>query len=324
MKRIYILTAGLLLSGVVNAELGDAGFSGEVSLLTGFSGNKDNLNTENKTKSGTLNSEAESDSKFVIAPLGQLRYTFGQENDQQLFIGTSRNDIIEGVMALELGYAFEFDNESVLSVSTLPTIASGDVFEDPYLVNTKRKTTDLTGNTYRIQYDNIIGSGLNAELAYYTLDVDKERSASTLSADAQKAMQRDGKGIYTSINMRLPIAKTAFIKPSIFYHNFEADGKAVSFDQYGLSMTYIRIVDTHTFALRGEYSAKKFDASNPVFNKTQKDSNFGVNFSYEYADIPGWENWGLNALLGYNKTASNITFYDKHDYIAGVGITYLF
>lgn len=324
MKRIYILTAGLLLSGAVNAELGDAGFSGEVSLLTGFSGSKDNLSTENKTKSGTLNSEAESDSKFVIAPLGQLRYTFGDQNDQQLFVGTARSDIIEGVMALEIGYAFEFDSQSVISVSTLPTVISGEVFEDPYLVDTKRKTTDLTGNTYRIQYDNIIGSGLNAELAYYTLDVDKENSAGTLSASAQNAMERDGSGLYTSINMRLPIARTAFIKPSISYHNFDADGNAVSFDQYGLSMTYIRLVDNHTFALRGEYSSKKFDASNPVFNKTQKDDNFGVNFSYEYTDIPGWENWGVNALLGYNKTSSNITFYDKRDYIAGIGATYIF
>jgi len=323
MKHLYLLPLGIALSGTAFAELGEPGLGGEVSLLAGFSGGKSNFNMDKETKTGELNSAGESDSGAMFAPLGQLRYTFGDTNNHQLYFGTARGDIIEGVFAIELGYAMEFGNESVLSFAYLPTIANGEVWEDPYLTNTARKKTDISGNTYRIQYENILDTGLSGDFAFYDQDIDNEKSGSQLTSN-QELLNRDANGCYAGISMGFPISATSFLEPSISYQDHSADGKAMSFKRYGISLTYMHMVGNHAFSVNGDYSNTQYDAKNPVFNDTQKDNSYGVNLSYEYSEFMGWDNWGFNALLGYSNTASNINFYDTNDYFTGVGLSYKF
>lgn len=322
MKNIYLLAAGIILSSSAYAELGEEGLSGEVSVLTGYGSGKNNLSTENET--AKQNSQAKSNSDLGFSALGQLRYTFGDDNDHQLYFGNARSDIIEGIFALELGYSFELADESVLSFGYLPTVIKGEVWEDPYKFTGKRKKSDISGNTYRFQYEYMFGSPISMDFAYYNQDIKNEKSASHLTSAQQKVMQRDGKGYYLSLSSELPISEESFFSPSVSYHNFDADGKAMSFDEYGLSLTYLRQFDQHAMSFNIDYAHKKFASLNPVFSKTQKDNSISVNMGYEYQEVFGWEDWGFNALVGYDKTNSNITFYDKSEYMVGVGLTYMF
>ncbi|WP_028865674.1 DUF2860 domain-containing protein [Psychromonas aquimarina] len=324
MKRNYLLLAGIALgcSAYANAAEGPAdnqGLSGEISLLAAFSGGKSNFNTDHAVKTGDLNSAGESDSEFMPIPLGQVRYTFGT---QQLFLGTSRADIIEGVVALELGYAFEVGENSRLSFSYLPTIVNGETWENPYLVNSSRKTTDVSGNAYRIQYDNVLDTGIDADFAYYDKEIENEQSGSTTAE--QELLKRGGSGYLVQVSYGRPVGRSTFIMPSLEYQRYSADGKAMSYDRYGFSLTGMHSFGNHHFSLNGGYSKTKYDAENPIFNQTQENSIYSVMFAYEYSSFMGWENLGFNVLSGYETTSSNITFYDESEYITGIGVTYFF
>lgn len=320
MNYRMLLPLGLLLSTNAFAELGRGGLEGEVSLLVGYGSE---TGDSDKTRKGSLNSKGETESSAVFAPLGQLRYTFGQENDQQVFLGTSRGDIIEGIFALEVGYMVEYGDESSVAFSYLPTIANGEVWEDPFIANSPRKKTDISGDTFRIQLDGFLNLPLTGDFAYYQQDIKNEKSGEFLAVPT-KELNRDAKGYYASFGMGVPLSSSTFIEPSFSYHRHLADGKAVSFSRYSGSLTYLKRFGDHGLSLNGDYSVTSYDASNPVFGKTREDNGYSLNLGYEYQGIPGWEDWGFNALAGYSNNDSNISFYDTSGYFVGVGLSYHF
>ncbi|SON48938.1 DUF2860 domain-containing protein [Vibrio tapetis] len=320
MKIHVLLPLSMLLSSNAFAELDKEGLGGEISLLAGFSNETSN---SDDTKTGNLNSGGETKSSAMFVPIGQLRYTFGQDNDKQVFLGSSRGDIIEGLFALELGYSFEYGNDSIMSLSYLPTIAAGDVWEDPFISNTKRKKTKISGDTFRVQVDNFLDIGLSGDFAFYKQKIENEQSGKHLSANPS-VLQRDAKGYYASFSMGLPISDTSFLEPSFSYQRHLADGNAVSFSKYSASLTYLMMVDDHAFSLNGDYSYSSYDAKNPVFNTIRVDHGYSLNLGYEYQDFMGWDDWGLNALAGYSNSNSNIAFYETKGYFLGVGMSYHF
>ncbi|MCG9582435.1 DUF2860 domain-containing protein [Vibrio tubiashii] len=320
MNYRVLLPLGILLSSNALAELGERGLGGEISLLMGYGSETSN---SQDTKKGELNSAGEKESSATFAPLGQLRYTFGQDNDQQIFIGTSRGDIIEGVFALEIGYALEYGNESTISFSYLPTIASGEVWMDPFITNTPRKKTDISGDTFRIQVEEFLNLPISGDFAYYQQDVKNEKSGTFLNVPMNE-LRRDAKGYYVSFSTGFPISYTSFLEPSFSYQRHLADGKAVSFSRYSGSLTYLMMVEKHAFSINGDYSISQYDANHPVFNKTREDNGYSLNLGYEYKGLPGWEDWGFNALAGYSSNSSNIAFYDTNGYFLGVGVSYHF
>ncbi|MEZ8254038.1 DUF2860 domain-containing protein [Vibrio splendidus] len=320
MNYRMLLPIGILFSSNVLAELDKPGWGGEVGLLVGFGSETDDSDS---VKKGSLNSKGDSESSALAVPLGQLRYTFGADNDQQVFMGTSRGDIIEGIFALEFGYTLEYGNESSMSFSYLPTIANGEVWEDPFIANTARTKTDISGDTFRLQLDNFLDIGLAGDFAVYKQDIKNEKSGYHLGVPTN-VLQRDAKGYYASLSMGMPITETSFIEPSFSYQKHLADGDAVSFSRYSGSLTYLKRVNDHAFSANADYSYSSYDASNPVFKKTREDNEYSLTLGYEYMDFMGWENWGFNALAGYSNNNSNIAFYDTSGYFMGVGASYHF
>ena len=320
MNYRMLMTLGVLFSANVLAELDEPGWGGEVGVLVGFGSETDDSEA---VKKGSLNSKGESDSSALVVPLGQLRYTFGSDSDQQVFMGTSRGDIIEGVFAFEFGYALEYGNESVVSFSYLPTIANGEVWEDPFIANTARTKTDISGDTFRVQLDNLLDIGLSGDFAVYKQDIKNDKSGVHLGVPTG-VLQRDAKGYYASLSMEMPVSESSFIEPSLSYQKHLADGKAVSFSDYSGSLTYIMMVDDHAFSVNADYSHRSYDASNPVFKKTREDNGYSATLGYEYMDVMGWQDWGFNALAGYSSNNSNIAFYDTSGYLMSVGVSYHF
>lgn len=317
----HLLLTGLLVSTPVLANMMEGpfdkqGLSGELSLMAAYTGGTSNFNTDHKTKTGALNSEGKSDSEFLFAPIGQVRYTFG---NQQVFLGMAQEDIVEGVFALEAGYAFELSGGTALSISYLPTIGEGETWEDPYLTNTARKKTDVTGNAYRLQVMNIMDIGIDADFAYYDKEVDKENSG-----NGNKLLRRDGNGYRFKVSAGLPLSQSTFVMPSVVYHSYSADGKAMSFDEIGFGATVMQMLGNSTISLNGNYSKADFDGTNPVFNKKQKDSSYSVNLAYEYMGLMGWQNTSFNLMAGYENTDSNIAFYDENEYMLGMGVRFTF
>ncbi|EAP95693.1 DUF2860 family protein [Vibrio splendidus] len=316
MNKYSALLVSLLVNGAALAD----GFEGELSYMVGYGKSTSNLSTEKSTKTGELNSAGPSHSNAQSGPFGQLRYNFG---DQKVYVGMARDDIIQGVFAMELGYSRLVADQHAISFSYLPTIANGKVWQDPYLVNRARKETDISGNAYRITIENVQDAGLKVDLAYYNQKLEHEFSGSSDPVD-QTLLRRGGKGYNVELSHGIPLRHDILLLPSVGYRQFDADGKAMAYGRYSAALTTMYIHGNHLFSLHGGLFKADYKAVNPVFKKKREDKGCEAILAYEYQGFMGWDNLGFNALASYSRSDSNITFYDENDYMVGVGVSYVF
>lgn len=123
--RLFISIAALF-SPFSYASLSDtAGLSGEISLITGYAASQSNFNTDSDAVIHRYSKASDREGSVLIAPLGSLSYTFGDQLEQQFYLGTAREDIAVGTLAFELGYRHQLSSGSVVDFSLLPTVMSG-------------------------------------------------------------------------------------------------------------------------------------------------------------------------------------------------------
>ncbi|BCL72424.1 hypothetical protein TUMSATVNIG1_43940 [Vibrio nigripulchritudo] len=324
MFKISLTLLGAAFSiGAFAQPLAKAGLSGELTGLIGFSSGKSNFNTDEKEKEGELNSEAKSKSEALYALLGQVRYTFGKDNDHQLFLGTSRDDIAKGEFVLEAGYKIGIGEESTIALSYLPGLIA-ETWEDPYVTG-KRKTTDISSDAIRLKYVSILDSNFSADLAYDTLKLGQEKSGYSINNNkAISSLDRDGDGVYSKLSYSYKLNDMSLIEPSVIFRSFSADGKAMSNTSYGVELSYMRFTGHHAFIVSTDYMKTSFDDEHFVFAKKREDSRYSVFAAYEYDNFMGLDDWAFNSIAGYDVNSSNIDFYKENELIVGAGLTYKF
>jgi len=318
MKHLYPLClVPVLLSGTVTAETTKKGLSGEIGFMAGYSRSTSNFNLDNETKTGNLNSKGKTEGEAAFAPLGQVRYNMG---DKEIFLGTSEEDIVKGIFAVEVGYKQELTRNSSFSFAYLPTVVEGETWRDPYLVNSKRKKTEISGDAFRVQFEFL---SLTADVVYYDYDLDEEESGTTFNVN-RSLLKRSGDGVIAHVGVGLPITSSTFVEPALYYRKNSADGKAMAYNQAGVGITLYQMFGDNTLAIDTRYAKAEHDAVNPVFNKKQKDSDTSITVSFEKSQFMGWKAVNLNAVLSYKKSDSNIAFYDESEISAFTGMNYRF
>lgn len=317
MNRKSILSAAILSSLATCAYATDSSrFSGEIILATGYMSTNSNLSTESdaelkdRTKKGSHNGD------FVAMPLGSIAYDLGEDRNRRIYFGTSRDDLAVGDLAFELGYQFDMRNGTQIDVAYLPTVLSGEVWKDPYLEG-RRSKTDIDGHAYRVKVNNIAGSNLSVDMAYATTKVDQERIQ-------ESELRRDSDMYYIKGSYLTHLAPNMGLNTSLGYLHNDADGKAETYDQYEIEMTYFLTHNAHTLALTGSYAYRDYDAKNSIFEKTRSDNKHKLFIAYEYANIAGLDNWNLVSFAGMNYNDSNINFYKNEEYVASIGVSYKF
>ncbi|AUW05146.1 DUF2860 family protein [Vibrio campbellii] len=317
MNKKSILSVAILSSFASSAfALDSSRFSGEIILATGYMSTNSNLSTESdalltdRTKKGSHNDD------FVAIPLGTLAYGLGLDRNQRVYLGTSRDDLAVGDLAFELGYQYDMKNGTQIDVAYLPTVLSGEVWKDPYLEG-RRSETDIDGHAYRLKVSNIAGSGFSVDMAYATTEVDQERIQ-------QSELVRDSDMYYVKGSYLTHIAPNMGLSTSFGYLHNDADGKAETYDQYEVEMTYFLTHNAHTLALTGSYGYRDYDGHNSLYGKTRSDNRHKLFVAYEYANIAGLNNWNLISFAGMNYNDSNIDFYKNEEYLATVGLSYKF
>lgn len=320
---LSILSCFMSYSSV--AELApEAGFGGEISLNTGYMSQSSNFNTDVKDPISHLNSEGKSNGEMLVAPLGQINYTFGQQLDKQVYIGTSREDIAVGDFAFEIGYKHELKSGMVVDASFLPTVVSGETWSDPYALNSAREVTDETGNAYRLKLESIAGTDFTLDMAYANIDVKNEASGSNLSASEQAKLQRDGNVIFVKGEYEYMLNQTSGLIPSLSYKVRSADGEAMAYKAYGTDITYFKVLDRHQFALTAGYETRSYDGTNPMFDETRSDNEMSLFAAYEYDQLMGWKDVSFISFAGYGSSSSNIDFYNESEYLISAGVNYKF
>ncbi|ROR99004.1 uncharacterized protein DUF2860 [Sinobacterium caligoides] len=327
MKR-YV--SPLLLSLSVSpafAQLADsAGFSGELSINAGWISRSSNFNTDGDKTIADNTQGPSSSSRALVMPLGSVAYTFGDGLNQQVFLGTSRDDIAVGTLALELGYRRQLADNTVVALSVLPTVLSGETWADPFLQGEKRHTTDETGMAYRVQLKDIAGSRFSVDAAYGVTEIDDERSGSAagLSAADRALLARDSRSSYVKGSYNVPLSRTTFLQPSLRYVHTDADGEANSSDTVGAELSVIKLMGRHNLAVTAGYQTRSFDADQPIYGKARDDDAISLFAAYEYQQFMGWQDWSLVSLVGYEDSDADIDFYDSSGYLLSLGMNYKF
>lgn len=161
----------------------------------------------------------------------------------------------------------------------------------------------------------------------YNYEVDDEDSGQSVlvgSSVEQASLDRDGQGLYSKISYATPFTQQGKLITAIKYIAFDADGNAMSFDQYGLSVTLQKAIGRHRFSSSIGYDRAIYDESNPIFNKKQEEDQFSAFVAYEYVNIMNWQNWSLISFAGYDYTSANIDFYEEREFITSIGMNYKF
>jgi len=329
MKFAASLLPLTLLATPCFAQLSEqAGLSGEVSINAGYFSSESQFNTDGDQKTiQTLGAPSESDSKALILPLGNIAYTFGSNLNQQFYLGTAREDIAVGTLAFELGYKYQLPSGMVIDASFLPTVMSGETWQDPYQLGTERQTTDESGNAYRLKLENLAGTKFAVDVAYATKEIDQEKSGvqAGLTPSQLNTLDRNADTFYLKTDYKYGIDMTSMLVPRLSYIHSSAEGDAHSFTGYGVELSYFKAIQQHQFALTASYLKRDYDSGNLVFNgMTRDDAEYNLFAAYEHAHFLGWQNWSLISFLGYGHSDSNIDFYDEKEYLMSMGMNYHF
>ncbi|EGR9006558.1 DUF2860 domain-containing protein [Vibrio vulnificus] len=312
MKTELVTVTSLFMAFAAQCAFAtEQGFSGSIGAVAIYSETQSNLNVGAEKILTSLNREGEIVTGSTLAPLGQLRYQFGQH---QLFLGQSEDTFVKGLLALEVGYQYSLDENSSFSFAIAPTLAAGKTWQNPYLLDRKREETNVEGDVLRFHYENQFAL-LN--LAYYDRTVEKDRAPSEL-------LRRNGDGYFAHFALVVPLFDNVFIEPSLFYQQDNAQGKANAFEKLGTGITATYLVYPYTLALDTRLSGSSYQAKHPLLGKTRQDGQINVSLSFEEAEFLGYEQMSLIAQVGYEQSHSNLTFYHREEFGILIGGLYRF
>lgn len=320
MNKKSILAATILSTLATGAFAFDSSrLSGEIILSTGYVSTNSNLSTESDALLNSNTQKGSHSDDFIVFPLGSIAYDLGENRNQRVYMGTSRDDLAVGDLAFEIGYQYDMLNGTQVDVAYLPTVLSGEVWSNPYQVGSDRSKTDIDGHAFRLKLNNIVGSGFSVDMAYATQEVDEEG----IKIENQD-LYRDSDMYYVKGSYLTHIASNMGLVTSLGYLHNDAEGKAETYDQYEMELTYFINLNAHTLGVTGTYAYRDYDGQNSLYQKTRSDNRSKLFVAYEYANIAGLENWDLISFAGVNFNDSNIDFYKNEEYLATVGVSYKF
>jgi len=266
MKKLIALSVAAACSTAAIAESNETGFGGEIGLGMSYFSNDGNLNTANENNLTSSDDHLGAETEINPEVIGELNYTFGQDANHQVFIGTNNEEVIQGDLTLELGYRTEFSDESALEVSYLTSIVNEETWKDPYVIGAKRDITEISESGFAAEYANIAGSGFAVDALYYTSDVDDEQSGQAQVPGDINTLKRSGSGFDLGLAYEVDLTLDSVLIPRLTYGSYSADGEAFSNTSFGGELTYLKMIDKHSIGLQAYYNSVSFDGANIAFD----------------------------------------------------------
>lgn len=327
LKAIGGLTAGILISCSVVAQplTKEAGWGFTLSVNAGYSGGKSQFDTDHDNEiTNDLNNSGQSNSSVLVYPLGRVQYTLENLNTQ-FYLGNSREQVSTAKFQYELGMIHQFEDQSKLTVAVFPKLSLfNETWEDPFVTNAKRQTTDQKVGGARIAVDNIFGTGLTFKYAIASSSIDDELSGQSQLSDTSEIalLKRDSLYQRVEVGSSFPISQAVLLKPAFQYTNRNADGDANSYDQYTGQLSLLLFKQRHTLITTINAGVRLYKQENPLFNDKQDLTHAGIFSIYSYQRPFDWQHWSWTMMLGYNQENSDIAFYDSKGVIISTGMVY--
>ena len=303
----------------------ESGFTGDILLGVAVLGQQSlvSANDNSEARLFSLNDSAKATQRVIPALMGNVTYTFNGLTDQ-VYAGVSRSNAAQGRFSGEFGYKHFFENQSTLILAYIPSLIPEDIWRDPYIVGVDRRKTKQTLNTVRGKLERIGGTGFGVELGYGQLDVDDERSGSSLSAEQQALLRRDASYTYSALEYFLPLSRTIFLTPSLYYFDRDADGEANSYEAIGFELNATYRVGRHTFVGNIGYEQYDHQAINPIFGQAQEDDRTKFFMGYFFSAPFGWQDTAFSVIASRHQRDSNIGFFEQTGSVFATGLNYAF
>jgi hypothetical protein len=254
-------------------------------------------------------------------------YTFGTgfllfnvnymlNDDTTLYVGTPFfDDNREGLTA---GFERLFSNNTTLDVSSFYLVKN--MWKDPYLTGVDRDVTTAHVLGMTIDVDGITGTELNVS---YTLR--NEQVTDDVSGDNTPDLRRSGfvHSLKTGYVFYLNDRFDASITPSIIFVRSDKDGKANSYSAFGTGLTISIEKNDHAFSVTNVVESQAYDKRHPIFNRHRYEMDYTLECFYTLKHLLKTP-WYTRVGFVYNRSDSNITFFNDNNFLYGVSVGYAF
>jgi hypothetical protein len=313
----------------------DSGFSGFVQLGAGVMSMESNM-VAGSSSTGDLGSRTissmyespDSETETSVVINGELRYTFG-ESGTQVFFGNSLEDLVRYDFTSQIGVRQDVGRVGIVGGGLLFTSFPTEVWEDPYMTNTRRQKTDRSAQGVRLTWENIMSSKFDVRYSYRDISIDDEYSGLTelpgaVNAYNRSLLDREGDQVNLTGEYTFVLNDKNLLKPSLSITVDDLDGGAMASDTVGLQLTHTYLGERYVFISNVYIASEESDKRNPIFNKTQESDTLGVGFIAMYKNFMDVAGLSLVGNIAYYDVDSNIAFYDANIVTSSVSCLYRF
>lgn len=309
-----MITIALLLTGICQISLAgprdetQKGFSGNFLIGTMISSQDLSLNDaseDDNRRITSLTQPLRDESKFVPLISGGVSYTFAESGTT---IGLGDTD---GAASIYLAQPLPDMGTVSLGFSFDET----DVYSDPFITGTNRSVTDKESLGISLAWEEIMESGIYTSYSAEFIDIDNDAAGRR-----DNRLKRDG----TLHNLRL--GWNAYeddihaISGGAVFIIADLSGAAMSYDGWGVEAGYTLKGEKWDLETGISVVWLDFDGPHPEFNKKRDDREYSISSVYTYHEPFGFERFFVSVIAAYNKTDSNIHFYDASGLIGGLGL----
>ena len=290
----------------------EGGFHGGLVIgVMGFSGTPSQLAvTDDNEIATSLFKKAKSSSDMTPVILPDLGYTFASTGTD-----ISLGGLEDGTFNITISQFIE----SIGIFSVAGTYADYEVWKDPYLVDVKRKKTDVKIPGIELSWAGIFDTGFIVSFSYQSVNVKDDKLAERF-----KSLKRDGDIFTTNLAMLIPISENSTIQPFSSLSVSDMDGESNSSMAYGGGIEHKLQWENISFETTANIIYSKVDKKHPVYNKTRNETATSVSEMISYDGLFGFDHFSAYLLVTYQLTNSNIDFFDSSSFTSGIGVGYNF
>jgi hypothetical protein len=310
----------------------EQGWSGYLMVGGGYSEITSNTVAGNDLIDGGLDTIQSIDDKaqaaYVSHAIAGTEVAYTLDNRNQLFVGSSLEDQLTMDYGSQVGWRKQTDQGDIFQLGYLFSGMPAEVWEDPYLVGTRRKATDRNTEGARFVWDRIMGTRFEFTAQYRELDLDRERSGSdpTLGCDerCQSLLDRDGDQYQMWLSYTLPLQGGHFLRPQLRYRQDDRDGSANSSDTYAFQLSYSYLSPSWIFIGNALYGESSFDRNNPLYGRKQDAESVVFDATLLYRLPIQGGRWQVFGSVFWGDADSDINFHDTEIEQFFLGVIYNF
>ncbi len=336
LKRVTIIAAVLLLGVSLSMALDPLpkkqGWHGFVNLGPGVITTKSNLLAGNQlidVGNETIDSVTDRPDKTDTAGIPAFNFQVGyfwESSRTLLFFGNQIEDLIRYDFTTMAGVRKGVGDAGVLSFEIVTTPIAADVWEDPYLVGSKRQDTERTSTGARLIWDKIGGTPLEIAVTGRDIEIDNERSGQSLPlTPAERGLlDRNGDLRQIEILYRFGQGRKHRFYPAVRYSDFDLDGGAEAHEQWRGQATYAYTRKGFVFTTNLFFGSNDYDEVNPIYGVTRDEDVSGVTLTTLFGGLFGSERWIGIINAAYYERDANIDFYDSEASVFTLSALYRF